>query len=84
MPCLRAKSLSWQDNYFEHRLRPEEETEPYLRYMMSNPYRAKLLDIDEVWPYWAVLSPSLIWFLEKYPKQRPESEWLQMDSPWES
>ncbi len=82
-PVLRREKLSWQENYFEHRLRPEEESEPYLRYMLANPYRANLVKIDEPWPFWAITSPSATWFLEKYPKQRPEPEWLRIGRPWE-
>ena len=84
VPIMRERQLSWQKNYFEHRLRPEEESEPYLRYMMSNPYRADLLRQEEQWPYWAVTSRQAKWFIEKYPKQRPEVEWLEMDKPWEA
>lgn len=83
-PTLRRSSLAWQQNYFEHRLRPEEASEPYLRYMMANPYRAGLVRNEETWPYWAITSPQARWFLEKYPKQRPEPEWLEMDRPWQA
>lgn len=81
---MRSLKLAWQKNYFEHRLRPHEESEPYLRYMLSNPYRADLIRQDENWPYWAVTSPRARWFIEKYPKQRPEPEWLETNKPWES
>lgn len=83
VPLMRGLQLAWQKNYFEHRLRPHEESEPYLRYMLSNPYRADLIRQDENWPFWAVTSPSAQWFLEKYPNQRPETEWLAEDMPWE-
>lgn len=83
-PLMRGLKLAWQQNYFEHRLRPQEESESYLRYMLSNPYRADLIPCDQNWPYWAVMSPRAKWFLEKYPKQRPEVEWLEMDKPWEA
>jgi REP element-mobilizing transposase RayT len=84
LPTLRSLKLGWQKNYFEHRLRPEEEAEPYLRYMMANPYRAGLVEQDEVWPYWAITSPSARWFIDKFPKQIPEPEWLALARPWES
>lgn len=79
---LRGLQQAWQKNYFEHRLRPEEESEPYLRYMLSNPYRAKLITLEERWPFWAITSPQAKWFLEKYPKQCPEAQWLKLDKPW--
>ena len=83
VPTLRGLQLAWQKNYFEHRLRAEEETEPYLRYMMANPYRANLLELDTTWPFWAVTSPHAAWFVEKYPKRIPEPEWFGLRRPWE-
>ena len=44
--------LEWQGNFYEHRLRPDEATESYARYIFMNPYRAKLAAVDEVWPGW--------------------------------
>ena len=82
-PRLRKKNLQWQKNFFEHRLRENEATDPYLRYMLSNPYRAQLIATDESWPYWKVLSENAQWFIDKYPKQRPEPEWLGLPAPWE-
>jgi putative transposase len=52
-PTMRTCELGWQKNYFEHRLRQTEATEPYLRYMLSNPYRAGIITIPERWPYWS-------------------------------
>lgn len=49
-PRLRKHGLAWQKNYFERRLRETESTERYLRYMLSNPYRAGLIDHDSIWP----------------------------------
>ena len=70
-PYLRKENLSWQKNFFEHRLRETDETEPYLRYMLCNPYRAQLISNHEVWPYWKILSENAQWFVDKFPKQRP-------------
>ena len=83
-PPIRKRNLHWQKNFFEHRLRENETTDPYLRYMLCNPYRAQLLATNEVWPYWKILSNDAQWFVDKFPKQRPEPEWLALQAPWEN
>ena len=83
-PPIRKRNLHWQKNFFEHRLRENETTDPYLRYMLCNPYRAQLLATNEVWPYWKILSNDAQWFVDKFPKQRPEPEWLALQAPWKN
>ena len=82
-PILREAGMVWQANFFEHRLRPEEDSEPYLRYMLANPYRDGLVEFSKHWPFWAITSPNANWFARKYPKQIPEPEWLDRERPWE-
>ena len=79
---MRDQKLGWQQNYFEHRLRADEASEPYFRYMLANPYRAELLSLDQRWPFWGITSPNARWFIDKFPKQIPEPEWLGMERPW--
>ena len=43
---------------------------------------AGLVDCEKRWPFWAVTSPNARWFVEKYPRQIPEPEWLGMEPPW--
>jgi REP element-mobilizing transposase RayT len=47
---LRDERL-WQDGYFEHVLRDEEETPSVVEYVLSNPVRAKLVETPEDYPY---------------------------------
>ena len=42
--------LLWQQNVFEHRLRPDEKVLPVLHYIFMNPYRKGLTGMDERWP----------------------------------
>jgi len=81
-PLMRDAGLRWQKNFFEHRLRSNEMSEPYMRYMFCNPYRAGYLNCDKKWPFWAITSPQAKWFVEKFPKQLPEAEWLSESAPW--
>lgn len=50
--AMRAGCLQWQENFFDHRLRPEDRTGDYALYVFLNPYRAGLICHDEVWPWW--------------------------------
>ena len=49
---LAAGGLDWQRDFFEHRLRIEEEIESYGLYVFLNPYRAGLIPAQEKWPHW--------------------------------
>ncbi len=49
---LRPRGLEWQENFYEHRLRDENESEPFARYVFLNPYRAALLKVSAQWPLW--------------------------------
>lgn len=46
---VAAADWRWQDNGFEHRLRPDESTKDYAFYMFMNPYRAGLIDMRSTW-----------------------------------
>jgi REP element-mobilizing transposase RayT len=83
-PYLRSEQLCWQKNFFEHRLRENEASEPYLRYMLCNPYQAQLIDQNVVWPYWKILGADAHWFIDKFPTQRPQVEWISDSAPWEA
>lgn len=49
---LRPLGLAWQENYYDHRLRHEDDLEPFARYIFLNPYRAALSPITSPWPQW--------------------------------
>ena len=50
--AFTVAGVSWQENFFEHRLRPGELAEVYARYVFMNPYRAGLLGRVDEWPHW--------------------------------
>jgi putative transposase len=50
--AIGESSFRWQTNFFEHRLREEENKESYARYIFLNPYRAGLIQSQQPWPYW--------------------------------
>ncbi len=50
--ALERQGLKWQENFYEHRLRPGDDLEAYVRYVFLNPYRADLIPLAEPWPGW--------------------------------
>ena len=69
-----SSNFAWQANYFEHRLRPEESVERYAWYVFMNPYRARLIGVDDCWPGWWPTSQSAWNFMDRArPGPRPRS-----------
>ena len=74
---VRSAGAAWQANFFEHRLRSEEESDPYARYIFMNPYRAGLLRRHEEWPGWfhrLENPPAFVSMLEQ--GKHPPAAWL--------
>jgi putative transposase len=47
----RHLGISWQRDFYEHRLRREESFEEKAQYIRLNPVRAGLVPTPETWPY---------------------------------
>jgi REP element-mobilizing transposase RayT len=45
------QSVSWQDGFFDHRLRSWESAVEKANYIRMNPVRAGLIEENEIWPY---------------------------------
>jgi REP element-mobilizing transposase RayT len=73
----RFKEVTWQENFFEHKIRPKESAEEYARYIFMNPYQAGLLSLDAVWPGWRS-AKEIRWEFESKlrPGDLPQREWL--------
>jgi len=76
-PALIARSVTWQDNYFEHRLRPEDSCADVLRYLHLNPYRAGLLPAGEIYPHFWLGEEERGWFTALLDDGRPLATWLR-------
>jgi REP element-mobilizing transposase RayT len=73
-----SPNFAWQANYFEHRLRPEESVERYAWYVFMNPYRARLIGVDDCGPGWWPASQNAWNFMDRArPGPRPQPEWLE-------
>jgi putative transposase len=47
----RIANVSWQRNFFDHRLRHDESENEKVAYIRENPVRARLITEHEEWPY---------------------------------
>jgi hypothetical protein len=76
--ALAGVGLSWQSNFFDHRLREQIPLERFARYIYLNPYAKALVPLTETWPFWHLGSkfiPEFVLHLEK--GVSPPVEWLQ-------
>jgi len=70
-------SWRWQNDGFEHHLRPHESIEDYGFYIFMNPYRARLCTLSTRWPWWLCPSPEQFRFLGLLDETSPVPEqWL--------
>jgi putative transposase len=55
----KRTGVSWQRDFFDHRLRARESLQEKWDYVLMNPVRKGLIDRPEAWPYvWLPSSPS--------------------------
>jgi putative transposase len=52
-------SVSWQENFFDHRIRPGEKYGEKVQYIRDNPVRAGLVGRADDWPYTFVAPATL-------------------------
>jgi hypothetical protein len=48
---LNRSGRLWQDGFYDHRCREDEDLNEPLQYIEYNPVRAGLVDRPELWPY---------------------------------
>jgi putative transposase len=73
---IRAHHVDWQDNFYDHRLRPNDSREATIRYIWLNPYRAGLVSARETWPYFYCCEEDWEWFGGLTDKGLPNPAWL--------
>jgi putative transposase len=49
--------ISWQRDFFEHRVRQEESFRQKADYILLNPVRAGLINAEQSWPYVFIADP---------------------------
>jgi REP element-mobilizing transposase RayT len=73
---LRVHNTDWQENYYDHRLRPADSREATIRYIWLNPYRAGLISATETWPCFYCCAEDWEWFVGLTDKGLPDPGWL--------
>jgi putative transposase len=76
-PALLAHDISWQPNFYEHRLRPADAVEDVVRYVFINPYRANLVPIPAPYRWFWLGAEEERWFKPGTDQGRPFPEWLR-------
>lgn len=74
---LRGRGLSWQEGYYDRRLRDAEELRAMFLYVFLNPYRAELVKGDEHWPGYFCSAEDWEWFQHLTRESLPEPDWLR-------
>jgi hypothetical protein len=70
---------SFQRDFWEHRLRPDEDAEGYAFYMFLNPYCARLVDATEPWRGWWSPVPESFQFTQLlHVHGAPPREWIDI------
>ncbi len=75
-PVLRKRNLRWQQAYFDHRMRAEEDRLPVFLYLLLNPYRAGLLPSVERWAGYYCCEADWAWFGTLTNEALPVPQWL--------
>jgi len=70
----RAFGIEWQRDFFDHRIRNDEDHAEKWRYIRDNPKRAGFVDDPEAWPY--------VWFPDRigWARGRPGRDGLSEPS----
>ena len=77
---LLQHATGWQRNFFEHRLRPDEATEAFARYIFLNPYRDGLIERKTDWPFWLMgTTPGFDFCQWLETGKYPPIEWISTD-----
>ncbi len=76
-PTLRHLGMSWQRGYFDRELREDDSKAVVLRYMLMNPYRRRLVDLGNEWPFWKCSDIARVWLDDEDGRDQPMPEWLK-------
>lgn len=76
-PALRIRNLRWQANFFDHRIRPDEDCFPIFLYVFLNPYRAGLIVPAEKWPWYYCSAEDWEWFGPLTNQSASFPEWIR-------
>lgn len=73
---MRKHGAAWQQNFFDHRLRTDEELLPVFLYIFLNPYRKGLVPNNQPWAGYVCSDNDWSWFGTLTNECCPEPAWL--------
>jgi putative transposase len=73
---LQARRLAWERGFFDRKMRPGDDRLAIFRYIYLNPYRARLVPVEQEWPHYFCREDDWRWFREMLDVERPYPEWL--------
>jgi len=76
-PAMRGHGLKWQEGFYEHQMRESDDMLPVFLYIYLNPYRADLLQVDQIWPGYHCCPEDWKWFGGLTRESMPQPEWLR-------
>jgi putative transposase len=76
-PTLRQAGTAWQANFYDRHLRPDDEVEPIIRYILLNPSAAGLAASGACWPWFHCCADDWSWFSVLTDSGKPFPGWLK-------
>ncbi len=73
---LADAALTWERDFFDRHVRPEEDRLSMFLYIYLNPYRAGLCAKGDRWPWYYCCAEDWGWFGQMLDAERPIPEWL--------
>lgn len=74
---VRRFGTGWQNNFYDHKVRPNDSIESIMRYIYLNPYHAGLIQPIDSWMHFYCCEKDSKWFDCLADDELPFPEWLQ-------
>ena len=75
--CLLEHGVSWQPNFYEHRIRVEDSVEDVVRYIFLNSHRDSSSENCAPYPWFWLGADEQSWFTQRTDNGRPFPDWLR-------
>ena len=72
-----ATSPAWERDFYDHRVRPDEDRLAIFHYIFLNPYRAGLCATSDRWPWYYCRESDRSWFKDFLDANHPYPDWLR-------
>ena len=76
-PLFSPRGAGWQQNFYDHQLRPDDSIEATIRYIYLNPYAAERICPTDPWPFFYCRPDDWSWFEPLTNSAQPFPDWLR-------